>query len=176
MKLNGENHPNVVEVWAEDVCYEVTLWWEIRPVLRMAMASKSGNIVGSEGEVGGEASARAVERMRGEDGDPSLEDLLRSADGTRGQTCGSGQAVDLGWGSPSVEPQGSDGPPSPRGAKPFVAFGLALLEAYPCEFGPPYFGQPSFKNSGQAKDMVLARPGLVCQGPTLPLAGGGLPF
>ena len=76
MKLNGEKLPNVVEVWAEDLCYEVTLWWEVRLVLRVAMARKSGNIVGIEGEVGGEAIERAVERMRGEDDGSRLEDLL----------------------------------------------------------------------------------------------------
>ncbi|WJZ92996.1 hypothetical protein VitviT2T_011962 [Vitis vinifera] len=90
VKLNGEKPPNVVEVWAEDLCYEVTLWWEIRPILRTAMARKSGNIVGTEGEVGGEAITRAVERVRGKDDAPRLEDLLRPADGTRGQTSGSG--------------------------------------------------------------------------------------
>ena len=88
MKLNGEKLPNVVEVWAEDLCYEVTLWWEVRPVLRTAMARKSGNIVGTKGEVGGEAIECAVERVRGEDDAPRLEDLLRLADGMRGQTSG----------------------------------------------------------------------------------------
>ena len=38
VKLNGEKLPNVVEVWAEDLCYEVTLWWEVRPVLRTTIA------------------------------------------------------------------------------------------------------------------------------------------
>ena len=84
VKLNGEKPPNVVEVWAEDLCYEVTLWWEIKHILRTAMARKSGNIVDTEGEVGGEAITRAVERVRGEDDTPRLEDLLRPVDGTRG--------------------------------------------------------------------------------------------
>ena len=88
VKLNGEKLPNVVEVWAEDLCYEVTLWWEVRLVLRAAMARKSRNIVGTEGEVGGEAIERAVERMRGEDDGSRLEDLLRPTVGTRGQTSG----------------------------------------------------------------------------------------
>ncbi|RVW57123.1 hypothetical protein CK203_091660 [Vitis vinifera] len=57
-------------------------------VLRTAMARKSGNIVGTKGEVGGEAIECAVERVRGEDDAPRLEDLLRLADGMRGQTSG----------------------------------------------------------------------------------------
>ena len=80
VKLNDEKPPNVVEVWAEDLCYEVTLWWEIRHVLKTAMARKSGNIVCIEGE----AIARTIEPVRGKDDSPRLEDLLRLVDGTRG--------------------------------------------------------------------------------------------
>ena len=172
VKLNGEKLPNVVEVWVEDLCYEVTLWWEVRPVLRTAMARKSGNIVGTESEVGGEAIKRAVERVRGEDDAPRLEDLLRPADGTRGQTSGLGQAVGHGWCSvrPSIGPQGSGGPPSPRRAEPFVASGPAPLEAFPCEFGLSHFGLPSLKGSGWAKAKEPIVPGLGCRGLTLPLA------
>ena len=97
MKLNGEKLPNVVEVWAKDLCYEVTLWWEVRSVLRTAMARKSRNIVGTEGEVGGEAIKLAVERVRGEDNAPRFEDLLRPAVGMRGQTSGSRQAMGHVW-------------------------------------------------------------------------------
>ena len=174
MKLNGEKPPNVVEVWAKDLCYKVTLWWEIRYVLRMDMARKSGNIVGTEGEVRGEAIARAVEPVRGEDDAPRLEDLLRPANGTRGQTSGSGQAVDHVWCSvePSVGLQGSDGPPSPRSAEPFVASGPAPFEVFPREFGSSYFDLPSLKDSVQAKEKEPVGLGLVCRGPTLPLTKG----
>ena len=61
MKLNGKKPPNVVEVWAKDVSYEITLWWEIRPALRRARERKSENKVVSEGEIGGEAIASAAE-------------------------------------------------------------------------------------------------------------------
>ena len=97
MKLNDEKLPNVVEVWAEEFYYEVTLRWEVRPILRMTMARKSGNIIGTEGEVGGEAIACTIERVRVEDDASRLEDLLLPADGTRGQTSGSGQAMGHGW-------------------------------------------------------------------------------
>ncbi|RVW22385.1 hypothetical protein CK203_096058 [Vitis vinifera] len=32
--MNGEELPNVVEIWIEDFCYVLTLWWEVRPVLK----------------------------------------------------------------------------------------------------------------------------------------------
>ena len=128
------------------------------------MARKSGNIVGTEGKVGGEAIERAVECVRGEDDTSRLEDLLRPTVGTRGQTSGLGQAVGHVWCSigPSVRPQGSGGPPSPHRAEPFVTSGLAPLEAFPCEFGPSHFGLPSLKGSGRAKAKEPVVPGLVC--------------
>ena len=98
VKLNDEKPPNVVEVWAEDVCYEITLWWEIKPVLRTAKERKGKNQDVSEGEVGGEAIARAAGRVRGKNGGPSLKVLLQTDDGTRGQSSGSGQAEDPGLG------------------------------------------------------------------------------
>ena len=127
MKLNDEKPPNVVEVWAEDVCYEITLWWEIRPALRMARERKSENKAVSEGEVGVEAIARAVERVRGKDGGPSLEVLLRTDDGTKGQYSGSGQAKDLGLGSELVGPHNSFGTTSQRASGPLRPLGPIRL-------------------------------------------------
>ena len=34
VKRNCEELPNVVEVWVEEPCYSLTLWWEVRPVMR----------------------------------------------------------------------------------------------------------------------------------------------
>ena len=48
----------------------------------------------SEGEVGGEVTARAGGRVRGLVGGPSLEVLLQFDDGTRGQSSGSGSVAD----------------------------------------------------------------------------------
>ncbi|RVW28745.1 hypothetical protein CK203_089263 [Vitis vinifera] len=63
----------------------------------MARERKSENKAVSEGEVGVEAIARAVERMRGKDGGPSLEVLLRTDDGTKGQYSGRVRPRILVW-------------------------------------------------------------------------------
>ncbi|RVW77237.1 hypothetical protein CK203_043343 [Vitis vinifera] len=139
VKLNDEKPPNVVEVWAEDVCYEITLWWEIRPALRMARERKSENKAVSKGEVGVEAIARAVERVRGKDGGPSLEVLLRTDDGTKGQYSGSGQAKDLGLGSKLVGPHDSFGTTSQQASGPSEASRPYPLTASPRKFGPALF-------------------------------------
>eukprot|EP00261_Vitis_vinifera_P025202 XP_010657916.1 PREDICTED: uncharacterized protein LOC104881030 [Vitis vinifera] len=93
VKLNKERPPNVVEVRTEEFCYELTLWWEIRPAVRMARKRKGKSILVSEGKVGGEVSARARGRVRGLVGGPSLEVRLQSDDGTRGQSSGLGLRI-----------------------------------------------------------------------------------
>ncbi|RVX03336.1 hypothetical protein CK203_019895 [Vitis vinifera] len=35
VKRNGGSPPSLVEVWIDGFCYEVTLWWEIRPVIKV---------------------------------------------------------------------------------------------------------------------------------------------
>ena len=96
--------------------------------------------------------------MRGKDGDPSLEDLLRTDDGTRGQSSVSGQAMDLGLCSELVGLHDSIGP-SP-------------LTAFPRESGSPYFGLPPVKDYGRALDKLLGGPGLGGRGPALSLDVG----
>ena len=63
VKRNGEEFPNVVEVWVEELCYSLTLWWEARPVMRATMAGKRGKKVATGEEVGGEACTRAGEHV-----------------------------------------------------------------------------------------------------------------
>ena len=64
MKQNGEALPNVVEIWVEESCYLVTLWWEVRPVMKVTTNGKSGKTVATGEEVGVEASTRASERVK----------------------------------------------------------------------------------------------------------------
>ena len=71
MKLNGEEIPNVVEIWVEGVCYSLTLWWEVRPVMRSLPTEKSGKKIRVEGEV--EVFACAGKRVLEKDDEARLE-------------------------------------------------------------------------------------------------------
>ncbi|KAL6311940.1 hypothetical protein AAG906_012075 [Vitis piasezkii] len=42
VKRHDESLPNEVEVWIEGSCYLVTLWWEIRPVLKTPTSESKG--------------------------------------------------------------------------------------------------------------------------------------
>ena len=59
VKMNGEELPNMVEIWIEDFCYALTLWWEVRPVLEVGPAGLRGLKTAIAGEVGGKSHARA---------------------------------------------------------------------------------------------------------------------
>ena len=84
VKRNGETLPNAVEVWVEESCYSVTLWWEVRPVMKVSTTGKRGKVVATGEEVGGDASACASERVKVAMEGLRLEDILLTADGTRG--------------------------------------------------------------------------------------------
>ena len=58
VKMNGEELPNVVEIWSEDFCYVSILWWEVRSVLRAGPTGKRGMKAITGGEVGGESYAQ----------------------------------------------------------------------------------------------------------------------
>ncbi|RVW66264.1 hypothetical protein CK203_065874 [Vitis vinifera] len=94
VKLNKERPPNVVEVRTEEFCYELTLWWEIRPAVRMARERKGKSILVSEGEVGGEVSARAGGRVRGWPSaeEQSLEENSKTDDALMEETLRYGNA------------------------------------------------------------------------------------
>ena len=115
VKRNSETPPNAVEVWVEELCYSVTLWWEVRPVMKVSTTGKKGKAVAAGEEVGGDVSAHASERVTVAMEGSRLEDTLLTADGTRGQSNGSGQTP-----NPS---RSDDGSPS----GPQVSGGLGLL-------------------------------------------------
>ena len=48
VKLNGEDIPSVVEIGVEGVCYSLTLWWKVRPVMRLLPAERRGKNSGAE--------------------------------------------------------------------------------------------------------------------------------
>ena len=90
MKLNGEDIPSVVEIGVEGVCYSLTLWWEVRPVMRVLLATRRGKNSGVEEKVENDVSARTGKHVLEEVDNTRIETHLQSADGTRGQTGGLG--------------------------------------------------------------------------------------
>ena len=161
VKRNGEELPNVVEVWVEELCYSLTLWWEVRSVMKAATVGKSGKKVVIVGEVGGEAFACAGERVLEANDVTRLEALLLPADGTRGQSSGSGQSMDpvRSFDGEPVGPQGSGGPllsslaEVPWSSKASRSTGLAPLSDISFETGSSILGLSSRKTSGWAKTL-----------------------
>ena len=101
--------------------------------------------------------------MRGKEGGPSLEVLLRIDDGTRGQSTGSGQAEDPGLGSVLVGPHESFGTTSQWAYGPSDVFGPYPPTASPREFGPSYPGLPH--DYGWASNKLIGGSGLGVRGP-----------
>ena len=147
--------PNVVEVWIEDLCYALTLWWEVRPVLKVGLR---GVKIAAAVEVGGEARALANKHVMEKGGVTRLEALQQLVDGMRGQSCGSGQPVDPRLGGlnergPAKSPWCTDLTSRPLGPDP------TDLEAGPSRDGSvglfftrsPASGPLSRKDSGWAK-------------------------
>ena len=165
--MNGEELPNVVEIWIEDFCYVLTLWWEVRLVLRAVPARKRGMKAVTAGEVGGEDYACTGKRVLEEVVVTRLEALPLSADGTRRQTCGSGQPVEQLLGGPLVTglaepPWSSDMASGPTGLVPVCH-----------ETGPSLFGTLPRKVTGWAKAKEpLVVHGQDCQGLFMPCAKG----
>ncbi|RVX00120.1 hypothetical protein CK203_026741, partial [Vitis vinifera] len=98
VKLNGEKIPNTVEIWVENMRYSLSLWWETRPTLRSLSVGERGKPFEAIGEVEGEVLPREGKRVLEDEGGPRLEDQMQSADGTRGQTSGSGRPLDCSQG------------------------------------------------------------------------------
>ena len=103
VKQNGGSLPSLVEVWSDGCCYAVTLWWEIRPVLKVPATGRRGKTFVTVAKEGGDASARAGGRVAGAMEGSRLEDCLMTEDGTQSQASGSGQNSD------SIRSE--DGPP-----------------------------------------------------------------
>ena len=94
VKTNGEDLPNALEIWIEEVCYSLILWWEIRPSLRKASFDSRGKTNSSRDEVGGDVNACVGLRVVEEEGDTRLKVLQRPVEGTCGQVSGPGRKVD----------------------------------------------------------------------------------
>ena len=90
VKLTGEEIPSMVEIGVKGVCYSLTLWWEVRPVMRVLPATRRGKNSGVEEKVENDVSARMGKHVLEEVDNARIETHLQSADGTRGQTGGLG--------------------------------------------------------------------------------------
>ncbi|RVW17938.1 hypothetical protein CK203_108012 [Vitis vinifera] len=191
VKLNGEEMPNMMEIWVEGVCYSLTLWWEVRQVMRLVPTEKSGKKSGAEREVEGEGEvfARVGKRVLEEDDDTRLETQSQSANGTQGQTSGSGRPLVRyrGLDGSSVGPHGGfqllGGPlkqglsKNPRcsnlGSGPV---GIDPILSSSFEVGSTSFGPTSLEGPKRVKALeafVAFRPARldVCRGPSHSLEG-----
>ena len=147
--------------------------------MRAATAGKRGKFVAMGEKVGGEACTCGGKRgLEVKDGS-RLEALLLHADGTRGQSSGSGKVTD-----PIQSFDGSSGRSQGLGrltllglaepswcSKESEPAGLVPFSDPPCENGPPLFGLSSWKISEWAKTLVhpvMSR--LDNRGPSMPLA------
>lgn len=189
VKLNGEELSNMVKIWEEEVCYVLTLWWEVRLLIRFYPAGLCGKEVGAGEEVGGKGSICAGKRVVEEDEGCRLEALFQFADGTRGQTSGSGRPLvpsrsfDRSSGRPSGGLQLLGGPSkSGPGVEYFipsvgpVGLGIVLsaskearpfgLESQPLfgKSGP--IGRGSLQPSHEARAQVGGLPFSVLPGPS----------
>ncbi|RVW80279.1 Uridine kinase-like protein 1, chloroplastic [Vitis vinifera] len=61
-RRNGGSPPSLVEVWIDGFCYAVTLWWEIRPVIKVPATGKRGKTVVTVAKEG--VTRRPVGRVR----------------------------------------------------------------------------------------------------------------
>ncbi|RVW48648.1 hypothetical protein CK203_102160 [Vitis vinifera] len=86
VKLIGEEILSIVEIGVKGVCYSLTLWWEVRPVMRVLLATRRGKNSGVEEKVENDVSARTGKHVLEEVDNTRIETHLQSADGTRGQT------------------------------------------------------------------------------------------
>ncbi|RVW70583.1 putative ribonuclease H protein [Vitis vinifera] len=92
-RVNGDELPRAVEIWVDERCYVLTLWWEIKPLLRIFPTDQSGKKAAVDVEVGGEAVTRAGKRVVEEGNDTSYEVMIQSADGMQCQSSGSGRPL-----------------------------------------------------------------------------------
>ncbi|RVX19807.1 hypothetical protein CK203_004986 [Vitis vinifera] len=91
VKISGEELPSMLELGVEGMYYSLTLWWEVRPVMRTMPAERKGiNRGDAVGEVEGDVATRAGKRVMEVVEGARLETHLQSADGMRGQMDGQG--------------------------------------------------------------------------------------
>ena len=94
VRIKEERIPNMVDIWVENMCYSLALWWETRPTLRLLQADEKGKTLAAAGEVEGEVQSREGKRVMEDEGGSRLEDQTQLADGMWRLTVGAGQPMD----------------------------------------------------------------------------------
>ena len=110
VRRNEEKIPNMVEIWVENMCYSLTLWWETRPALRVLPTGEKGKSLVTDGEEEGEPQPREGKRVREAGGGSRLEVQKQSVDGTRRLTSGLGRTTECyrGLNGPQLKPKGAE--------------------------------------------------------------------
>ncbi|RVW47703.1 hypothetical protein CK203_107043 [Vitis vinifera] len=83
VRIKDEKIPNMVEIWVENMCYSLTLWWETRPTLRVMSTDEKGKPFVTDGEVECEFQPREGKHVREAEGGSRLKEQTQSTDGTR---------------------------------------------------------------------------------------------
>ena len=166
VKVNGDELPNAVEIWVDERCYVLTLWWEVRPLLRIFPTEKSGKRAVVDVDIGGEADTRAGKHVVEEGNDTRLEVMIQSADGMQSQTYGSGRPMGSIRSHDGVLGRTRGGRPllggSPKKGPVEVPLPSLEVDLAFGSFGPCLNGLCTRKDSGQTKDNGLnEEPGLV---------------
>ncbi|RVW43465.1 hypothetical protein CK203_095326 [Vitis vinifera] len=68
VRIKEDRIPSTVDIWVENTCYSVALWWEIRPTLRKLQAADKGRNLAAAGEGAGEFQPREGKRVMEEEG------------------------------------------------------------------------------------------------------------
>ena len=188
VKISGEELPSMLEIGVEGVYYALTLWWEVRPVMRMIPAERKGTNSGeARGEVEGGVATRAGKRVTEVVEGARPETLLQSADVTRGQRDGPGSFWAFSRGPSGLglgDQEGVHGRLGPDG--PYRGLGLDVgpdgivsPKAGPNSSGPSYSEGPLYlRGSGnmEAVNSGGLYGGDDCHGPSgvaLPLVWAG---
>ncbi|RVW42758.1 hypothetical protein CK203_079938 [Vitis vinifera] len=99
VRIKEDRIPSMVDIWVENTCYSVALWWEIRPTLRKLQAADKGRNLAAAGEGAGEFQPREGKRVMEEEGGSRLETQKQVVDGMWRLTAGAGQPMDCPHGS-----------------------------------------------------------------------------
>ncbi|RVX05710.1 hypothetical protein CK203_027385 [Vitis vinifera] len=143
VRIKGEKIPNMMDIWVENMCYSLALWWETRLMLRALPTDERGKPFVTAGEVEGEVQPREGKRVMEAEGGPRLEDQAQLVDGTRRLISGSGRPMDCfrGLDGSHLGPQGvvrMQGRPLEMGLleKPRGPMGLNPSSSSVDSFGP----------------------------------------